>query len=79
MTYADGVQGFNDRNQAIVAVVRGWAELDEVMATLSELAETCLDVALSWLHEQAVARFGNRNGCLTQMNNISLTQNFITE
>jgi glutamate-ammonia-ligase adenylyltransferase len=40
----------------------GWAELDEVMATLSELAETCLDVALSWLHDQAVARFGDPIG-----------------
>jgi glutamate-ammonia-ligase adenylyltransferase len=40
----------------------GWAELDEVMATMSELAETCLSIALDWLHERAVARFGQPIG-----------------
>ncbi len=40
----------------------GWAELDEVLAELSEFADACIDRALAWLHRQACERYGEPIG-----------------
>ncbi len=40
----------------------GWAELDEVLAELSEFADACIEHALAWLHRQACERHGEPIG-----------------
>jgi len=40
----------------------GWANLGETLATLSELADACVDAALGFLHESLVARHGTPLG-----------------
>ena len=42
--------------------IAGWASLDEVMLTLSELAEACTDGALSWLYQQCIEQEGRPIG-----------------
>jgi glutamate-ammonia-ligase adenylyltransferase len=40
----------------------GWSDLDETTTTLSELADACIDAALTLLHDGAVARHGEPRG-----------------
>ena len=42
--------------------IAGWASLDEVMLTLSELAESCTERALAWLYQQCVDKEGKPVG-----------------
>lgn len=43
----------------------GWADLAEVMRTLSELADACLAAALAAAHAAAMARYGTPRGAQT--------------
>ncbi len=40
----------------------GWADLDEVLAELSELGAACIDEALGWLHADLQKRYGTPVG-----------------
>jgi glutamate-ammonia-ligase adenylyltransferase len=54
------------RNREMVRIawrdLAGWGNLEETIATLSELAEVCIDAALAKLHGWAVAKHGEPKG-----------------